>query len=432
MERKLTLKQFTLLPVFLILAFIAQAQNYNNIEFIENKGQWDSHVKFKGDVSGGAFFIRAGGFTVLQHNQQDLERFRSAGHQHNSDMAKNANEDLVVRSHAFNVDFIGSNADMQIIPDKPLPTYNNYFIGNDPSKWASGCRVYQGITLKNVYTNVDIRYYTDRGTLKYDIIVKPGGDISRIALKYEGADKLQLKNKELVVGTSVGEMKESNPYTFQTDAKGKKEINCKYVIKDNIVRFDVKDYDRNSTIVIDPFLVFCSFSGSTADNWGFTATYGPDGSMYGGGIVRDANGFPVSAGAYQTTWGGGMADHPGPIDMGIIKLSPNGANRVYATYIGGSGNDQPHSLIVDPQGELIVAGRSNSSNYPLKGGLSFTGGGYDIVVTKLNAAGTGIIGSVKIGGAASDGVNININNNAASSLQRNYGDGSRSEVIVDN
>jgi len=58
MERKLTLKQFTLLPVFLILAFIAQAQNYNNIEFIENKGQWDSHVKFKGDVSGGAFFIR--------------------------------------------------------------------------------------------------------------------------------------------------------------------------------------------------------------------------------------------------------------------------------------------------------------------------------------------------------------------------------------
>src|SRR6185436_5488892 len=76
MERKLTLKQFTLLPVILILAFVARAQNYNNIEFIENKGQWDSRVKFKGDVTGGAIFIRSGGFTVLQHNQQDFEVFR--------------------------------------------------------------------------------------------------------------------------------------------------------------------------------------------------------------------------------------------------------------------------------------------------------------------------------------------------------------------
>ena len=38
-------------------------------------------------------------------------------------------------------------------------------------------------------------------------------------------------------------------------------------------------------LVIDPTLMFCSFAGSTADNWGYTATYGPDGSFYGGGIV---------------------------------------------------------------------------------------------------------------------------------------------------
>ena len=220
MERKLTLKQFILLPVLLILAFVAQAQNYNNIEFIENKGQWDSRVKFKGDVTGGAFFIRSGGFTVLQHNQQDLEQFRTSGHSHSTDMAKNAKEDLVLRSHAFNVDFVGSNPDMEIMPDKALPTYNNYFIGNDPSKWAGSCRIYQAVTLKNVYANVDVRYYTDKGTLKYDIIVKPGGDISKIALKYEGAES-QLKNKELVVSTSVGDMRESNPYTYQADAKGK-------------------------------------------------------------------------------------------------------------------------------------------------------------------------------------------------------------------
>ena len=61
------------------------------------------------------------------------------------------------------------------------------------------------------------------GMLKYDIIAKPGADISKIALKYEGVDKLQVKNKELVVSTSVGELKESYPYTYQSDGKGKNE-----------------------------------------------------------------------------------------------------------------------------------------------------------------------------------------------------------------
>ena len=127
-------------------------------------------------------------------------------------------EKPILRSHAWNVDFLGASPNIQAIPDKAIPTYNNYFIGNDPSKWAADCRVFQGITLKEVYPNIDVRYYTDNGFLKYDIVVKPGGDVSRIALKYEGIDKLQVKNKELMIATSVGDLKESSPYTYQTDA----------------------------------------------------------------------------------------------------------------------------------------------------------------------------------------------------------------------
>ncbi|MEJ7673156.1 MAG: SBBP repeat-containing protein [Chitinophagaceae bacterium] len=102
----------------------------------------------------------------------------------------------------------------------------------------------------------------------------------------------------------------------------------------------------------------------------------------------------------------------------------------YATYIGGDGQDQPHSLIVDPQGNLILAGRTKSTNYPAtKFGA---GGGWDIVVTKLNAAGNSLIGSMKIGGASDDGVNIrDKSQQGTSSLNRNYGDDARSEVIID-
>ena len=91
-----------------------------------------------------------------------------------------------------------------------------------------------------------------------------------------------------------------------------------------------------------------------------------------------------------------------------MKLSPNGSKRMYATYVGGSGNEQPHSLVVDGAGNFIIAGRTNSTNYPTTGsGIIGPGGGaYDIVVTKLNASGTALIGSKKIGGSGDDGVNI--------------------------
>ena len=409
-----------------------QAQNFSNIEFIQNKGQWDSRVKYLGQIPAGSFFIRSTGFTVLQYNHADLERIyeKIDGHAQIEDAKERQNS--VLRSHSYNVDFVGASPVFDIIPDKPVNVYNNYFIGNDPGKWATDCKIYQAVTLKNIYPGIDVRYYTEGGSLKYDIIAQPGADISKIALKYEGVDKLQIKNKELVVGTSVEEVKELSPFTYQLVGQAKKALNAKYIVKDNIVRFDIKGYDKKSTLIIDPTLVFCSFSGSSADNWGYTATYGPDGSMYGGGIVfQTSNGsFPASPGAYQQTFQGGS--NPEPVDIAIIKLSQNGQNRMYATYLGGGGNEQPHSLVVDGQGNLVIAGRSNSTNFPTTGaGQIGSGGDWDIIVTKLNASGTNLIGSKKIGGTNADGLNIAYTRSAPNSLVRNYGDDGRSEVILD-
>ena len=431
-KRKLSRTVYTLLLVFLLPATALKAQ-YSNIEFVENKGQWDSRIKFLGQVYAGMFSVEQNGFMVVQHRPEDWAKIGELAHHHGtSDLVKSA---FTIHSHAYKVEFLNGNKISEIIPDKPLPGYNNYFIGNDPAKWASNCKVYQGITVKEVYPNVDVRYYSNAGAIQYDLIVKPGADISRIALKYNGADKLELKNKELLIGTSAGNLKELSPYTYQVDETGRKQVRCKYILKNNVVTFDVKDYDKTSTLIIDPSLVFCSFTGSTADNWGFTATYGPDGSMFGGGIVFSGGSFPVSPGAFQTNFAGGGGDNGwGAFDIGIIKLSPNGSNRMYATYLGGSGNEMPQSIICDAQGNLVVAGRSNSSDYPVKPGnnLKGTGGSFDIIVTKINAAGSGLVGSMRIGGSASDGANIDDYPAGAGSLLRNYGDEARSEVNLDN
>lgn len=414
------------------------------LQFTENKGQWNKAIDYKSDIQNGAFFLQRTGFTVLLQNATDLEEFGEIMHGHTADkkktQSKNTASHFIMRSHAYKVNFLNASSLVQLQPDKALSTYANYFIGNDSSKWKGNCKLYQGVTYKNMYPNIDVRYYTNQGTLKYDIIVHPGGNISDIALQYSGVDKLSIKNKELVIATSVGEVKELYPYTYQVANKGRETLDCKYVIDDNIVRFKVKDYDKKSTLVIDPTLVFCSFTGSTKDNWGYTATPGPDGSFFAGGISFDG-GFPVSLGAFDETYNGGVNDDNigAGYDIAIIKLSADGTRRIYATYLGGRSNEQPHSLIADAQGNLIIAGRSNSPNFPTTNPLNAAKGGYDIFVAKLNVTGSALVGSILIGGSGDDGINIKpkwvqisgiTNGFGAFDTRRNYGDDARSEVIL--
>lgn len=438
MGRKYCITLIILLVATLKLA--AQA----NLEFIENKGQWDSRARFMGDLKAGAFYLEQNGFTVVLHNPQDLQKVLHRHHlsQGNSTKAASAprpdgsgpggapaSPDLTVRSHAYNMKFVGASPQAQIIPDKKLPGYNNYILGNDAAKWGNNCAIYQAVVYKNVYPNIDVRYYTDAGQLKYDMIVNPGGDIEKIALKYDGVDKISVKNGELILKTSVGEAKELSPYTYQYTGPGKtrKAIECAYQLSGNTVKFKVKDYDKSSVLVIDPTLIFSSFTGSTASQFGFTATPGPDGSFFSGGIVFSA-GFPTSPGAYQTNFSAGSG-----VDIGIFKFNSLGTARLYATYIGGNDDDFPHSIISDQQGNLVILGRTYSSNYP--GQLIGSGGNGDIIVTKLNASGTApLIGSMRIGGTEPDGVNIEDQqrgNVGDVSILRNYGDDSRSEVVLD-
>ena len=84
----------------------------------------------------------------------------------------------------YEVKFLNANPNPTIVKEKPLPGVSNYFIGNDPSKWASNCKTYQSVTYQNMYPNIDIRYYTNNGVLKYDIIVHPGGDPSKVILYF--------------------------------------------------------------------------------------------------------------------------------------------------------------------------------------------------------------------------------------------------------
>jgi len=416
------------------------------LEFVENKGQWQSQVKFQGQLGQtGSFYLEKNGFKVLLHNPEDMKRIIGSHHNINpgihrpdrgpigaltSQDQQSNDQGILLHSHAYQMQFDGAADNVQIVPDKRIQTVNNYFIGNDPSKWATNCNVYQAVTYKNIYPNIDVRYYVENGRLKYDLIVYPGGDASRITMNYAGVDKLSVKYGELIIKTSVGETKELAPYSYQFTGAGKVTVDCKYQLNGNIVKFNIKNYDKNSVLVIDPTLIFSTLTFSATDNWGFTATPGPDGSLFSGSIAFGDK-YPVTPGAFQTYHN--PQNGSKKIDIAITRFSPDASARIYSTYLGGNNDDYPHSLISDPQGNLVVMGRSYSSDFP--GTVVGPGGGADIVVTKLNATGTGIIGSLRIGGKGADGYNVEdeqqTGDDVPKSLIRNYGDDSRSEVILD-
>jgi gliding motility-associated-like protein len=408
------------------------------MEFVQNKGQWNPAVTYRGDFNTGSFFMENNGFTVLLHKPEDVAKLTAITHGHDVATStvnlKGGEGDFIFHSFAYKVKFIGASVNATALPDKMLPTHNNYYYGNDRSKWATDCKVFHAVTYQDLYPNIDVRYYSDAGKLKYDFIVKPGGKVSDIALQYDGPTGLSVIDKQLVIATPVGDVKELYPYTYQSGEKMRSTVNCRYIVSKNVVTFRVDEYNKNETLVIDPSVIFSTFTGSAADNWGYTATPGPDGSFYAGGVAFAAR-YPVSPGAYQQTFGGGTNEGGfGGYDVAIFKFSPNGSSRLYATYLGGAGNEQPHSMIVDPQGNLVVAGRTTTADFP-NSIPAYAGTGYDIFVTKFNASGTALIGSVKIGGSGDDGVNIKPkypqSTPAATSLRRNYGDDARSEVILD-
>jgi hypothetical protein len=116
------------------------------------------------------------------------------------------------------------------------------------------------------------------------------------------------------------------------------------------------------------------------------------------GVTKSTD-YDVTAGAFQTTYGGGN------YDVFVTKLNASGSSLVYSTYIGGSGDDEGYAIAVDGSGNVYVTGFTESTDYDVTAGAfqtTYGGGNYDVFVTKLNASGSGLVYSTYIGGSDED------------------------------
>jgi gliding motility-associated-like protein len=416
-----------LLPILLVLAAVVVA-GPPVASFTENRGQWPQQVLYRAKVPGGALYVEREGLTFV---------FQAGlGHHHGPVDPTAANEEP--RGHAYRVHFVGGQVQHH---EGGLRQghYENYFTGNDPAHWGTGCEVFGELLLKDIWPGIDMRLDGRHG-LKYDLLVAPGADHAQARFRYEGQDGLFIREGKLLVVTSVTEVTEEEPVAFHGTAGtvaviADPYIQVAYSLDGNVMGFSVQGNDPGQPLVIDPVLTFASYSGSTADNFGFTATYDVAGHLYGGGAAFGV-GYPSTPGVFDPTFNGGN------VDVAISKWSPDGASLIWSTYLGGSGSEVPHSLVVNQDQELFVMGSTGSSNYPTTPGChnpTFQGGpnvtfatgygftytnGTDLFLTHLNAAATGLIGSTYVGGTNTDGVNNG-------PLSYNYGDPFRGEIALD-
>ncbi|GAB5539075.1 MAG: hypothetical protein Salg2KO_11780 [Salibacteraceae bacterium] len=414
------------------------------IKYQENKGQWGKDLLFKGQTGALDVFVGHGKFMLGLKSRADFDRIHDQHHGLHVD-----DDSLSVHYHNIEFDLIGADPS-KIYGGHETPDYVNYFLGDDPTKWAGGVRQFQEIVMRNAYPVIDFALSSIGNFVKYVFRLSAGADLNKIAFKINGEDSLYLDGNQLHINNSIAALVDNAPVAWQLVDGAKQFVRCAYQLNGDTLSFSVENHDSRFPLIIDPTLIFASYTGSTIDNWGSTATYDSLGNLYAGGIVvtqtTNGAGYPT-VGAYQSTYQGGPNTGL-KTDIVISKFNSAGSSLVYSTYLGGNNNEIPHSLIVNDNNELYVLGTTASNDFPVTGSAydqTYNGGtnipagagtgnsnfipyntGSDIIITKFSTNGAALLGSTYIGGTGNDGINQSI------VLQHAYADEFRGEIIVDN
>ncbi len=235
-----------------------------------------------------------------------------------------------VRGHAVMVRLVGANPDFELVPEDKLVSYSNYFKGRDQSQWKSRVPNYGRVIAKEVWPGIDVEYKADPRGVETLFHVKPGADVNRIVVQYDGLNApLRIDiDGNLVLVTSVGDLYEQAPFAYQIENRMQANIPVWYrLLGDNRYGLICEEYNRTVELVIDPLVYSTFIAGSFRDEVHDMTTDESHNKILGGYAGRP--GFPTTPGAFQEDIGfGGF----------VMKFTPNADSLIFSTYISGGGS----------------------------------------------------------------------------------------------
>lgn len=298
--------------------------------------------------------------------------------------------------------FVAPDTGMRLVPGDRLAARINYLTGPDEAHWRKNVPAFGAVRYTCVWPGIDIEFRGVGSHIKYDILASPGADISKIALRFEGADSVSVtRDGSLTVQAGDAVFTETIPAVYQVRDGRQIEIEGRFTLNGGVVGVDVEGYDPSLPLVIDPASDLnwsVLVAGSDYDS-GQAIARGADGSMYIAGDTMSAN-LPGPAGSYDRTYN--LLS-----DAYVAKLSPVGA-LVYLTYLGGAEDDFGKCIAVDSAGSAYVGGYTESHGFPVTNGVfgptHHNAGNLDGFVTKLTPSGDALDYSTFVGGVENDWV----------------------------
>ena len=297
-----------------------------------------------------------------------------------------------IRDLALEVEFLGATRNVDPQGEDQQATMVNYLVGDRPQDWSTDRPTYKELVYHGIYPRIDARFGFSGSRLKSEFVIAPGGDPGLARLRYTGLGPPHIDDRGgLTFFSARGEFREESPTAFQMKGATRMEVPARFTVGDDgAIGFELGAFDSTLPLVIDPLVAYSSYFGGDGDNAATAIAVDPNGNVYVTGWTDSLN-LPL-AGPIQ-------GFNAGSVDAFVLKLNPAGNTLVYATYIGGSGDDRAYGIAVDSGGNAYVTGSTTSPNFPthvpIQSGLS---GGRDAFVLKLNAAGNSLTFSTYLGG----------------------------------
>jgi gliding motility-associated-like protein len=365
--------------------------------FRQNQGQWEKDILYQtsGNGAAAAFYSDKVIFSLVKN-------FR---------IGEDTNNLMEARASYLNWSLsFDESTTSQVFGKEQVENSISYFGINDQN--GSSLDEFSELHYKNVYPNTDLIFYgNDKGSLKYDFVVKPGGEVDAIKMNYDGIEDVILRSDgKLQLTTAWGEFLEDKPYSYQIVNGKEVEVDVRYNVSNRGVGFEVfGEYDSTIDLIIDPIYVDWStyfYGDPITSTWGWNYVLDVDiddeDYVYITGMSSNQR-FYSQLGGYDTSVNGGY-------DAFVCKITPKGDSLKYFTYLGGSSYEYGMNVSVNSKHEVVVSGITYGGGFPTtsgafdENGKSCSGGWcYQGFVTKLNMSGDSLIYSTYLTGTRTSG-----------------------------
>ncbi len=256
----------TIILVLLSLSLCASAKEQpkdNSLFFIENAGQiTDLHhhprkdIDYKLEANGVTLFVGKG---QLHYQWTRSQKEELKNNKEESITATDIVDNISI--YRMDVTLVGANKDAVAVTEDIAAWTENYYLPQ--CRDGATAHSYKKITYKEVYPNIDWVLYLHKGKVKYDFVIHPGGSITDIKLRYDGATELSIDEEALTATTPYGSLTETAPISYIAETG--ENIPSAYLLKGNELQYAVNT-DHSGTLVIDPGLLWCTYYGSTNSN----------------------------------------------------------------------------------------------------------------------------------------------------------------------